>query len=120
MNINNGLPVAAGLTIHVSTDSTNLFEDVVTDSINQLIISGIDIPAGTIGADGYVSSETRQALRLNLDKQQMDIFSRDTLLYLGAKFVLEPTDGMVKFRSTDKIYTSDGLIELEVMVNNED
>jgi hypothetical protein len=103
LNTYNGLPLSANAAVYVSTDSTNLFNEVITDSSAKFIISDIELAAGTIGTDGYVQRPTSDIIQIHLTDQQLQLFTLDTLLYLGTRISIDKTDGLIKFKPSDQI-----------------
>ncbi len=103
LNSYNGLPLSANAAVYVSTDSTNLFNEVITDSSAKFIISDIGLAAGTIGTDGYVQTPTSDIIQIQLTDQQLQLFTLDTLLYLGTRISIDKTDGLIKFKPSDQI-----------------
>lgn len=102
----NGLPLSANAAVYVSTDSTDLFNETITDSSAKFIISDIELAAGIIGADGYVRTPTTDVIQVHLTDQQLELFTLDTLLYIGTKLIIDQTDGLVKFKPSDLIKIS--------------
>jgi hypothetical protein len=103
MDAFNGLPISARAAVYVSTDSADLFDETIADSSVKFIISDIGLQAGTIGADGYVQTPVKDKILVPMTEQQLNLFTLDTLLYIGSKISIDKTDGLVKFKPSDQI-----------------
>jgi hypothetical protein len=92
---------------------------VIADSSAKFIISDIELASGTIGSDGYVQKPTVANIQVHMTDQQLDLFTRDTLLYLGTKILIDKTDGLVKFKPSDLIKISGNFWIKTMMGENE-
>lgn len=109
----NGLPVGTELEVHMSTDSTDLFTD------ENIIISHITVPTAGINENGYVSAPIHFINNnITLDKDQLNIFQNE-ILYTGIKGRIAQTNGVVKFRTSDKIKCN-GYLKVNYQSNQED
>ena len=115
----NGFPVAAIASIYVSNDSTNLFDETVTDPSAKLIISDLEVGAGQLGSDGFVEQPTIDKLMITITEEQRSIFYLNEVIYIGTKATLDQTDGLVKFHPEDEIRIN-GAFRFQYLMNNED
>lgn len=119
LDILNGFPIATRASIYVSNDSTNLFDETITDPSAKLIISDLEVAAGQVGSDGYVEQPTVDQIIIQITEEQRSVFYSNDVFYIGTKATLDQTDGLVKFRPEDQIRLN-GSFRFQYLMNNED
>jgi hypothetical protein len=103
IDVLNGLPIGAQASIYVSADSLTLFDENVPDDSTKLTIGNKQILAGQIGADKFVDEPSTNPIIQELTDDQLRVFYSNDTLYLGTKFILNKTNGLIKFRLKDEI-----------------
>jgi hypothetical protein len=117
MSVSNGLPLGTSVKFFLGTDSTTLFEEVITDSSKKLIIS-IEIDAGVVGANGFVDVPTVQDLTIELTEQQIAVFNNSELYY-ATLVEIHPTGNPVSFRKNDEVRI-ESMLTIEMVMNPKD
>jgi hypothetical protein len=103
IDVLNGLPIGAQASIYVSADSLTLFDETVPDDISKLTIGDKQILAGQVGTDKYVDEPSTNSIIQELTDDQLRVFYSNDTLYFGTKFILNQTNGLIKFRLKDEI-----------------
>jgi len=116
LDIDYGLPISADLILAFGSDTSDFFVSDTSDS-SKLIIDHIKLQAAPIGSNGYVSSPVQDKIYINLDQDQLKIFSKDTLL-MGSKIIFLDRDKRMKFRSTDAL-NIDGALRVKVLMKED-
>jgi hypothetical protein len=118
LDVINGLPVGAQLIIYASTDSTDIFSTVITDSSKKLIIDDISFSSGMDNNDdGFVDVPQTEYINIAITDEQVLLFSNETV-YVASEILLENSDGVVKFRQSDEV-TVEGTIKIRYRMNEE-
>ena len=103
IDVLNGLPIGAQASIYVSADSLTLFDESVPDDSTKLTIGDKQILAGQVGVDKYVDEPSTSPIIQELTDDQLRVFYSNDTLYFGTKFILNQTNGLIKFRLKDEI-----------------
>ena len=114
LNSENGLPVAADVLFSISSDSTLLFADEASSG-GKVITRKIALSAAATDANGLVSSAAADAIKLELTRDQLQLFNSLPLFY-KSKIVIDSSPDKVLLRSRDKITVS-GNIDISFRVN---
>lgn len=101
LSTENGLPVGSEFSFYVSADSTDLFSETISDSMQKFILRNQIIAAKTDNS-GYVSQTVKNQHTMELTKSQIALFEQYPVYY-GFKVSLDPTDNPVRFRSADQL-----------------
>ncbi len=108
----NHLPVGVTAEILFSNDSASVYTNPV------LTLGPIEVPAGSVGAEGYVTASTISEIVLSLDSAQVQILNNDSL-WIGEIITLHSTNGTaVTMRAIDYL-TLTGYIEIEVTFSDD-
>jgi hypothetical protein len=103
ITLNNGLPIGAQLIVYAATDSTQLFDDVIEDSSQKIVIDDIFFDAGEdLSGDGFVDKSFTDAFDIRLTDEQIKIFTNE-VVYTATELYFDDTDGLVKFRQDDEL-----------------
>lgn len=114
----NTLPIAANIKYYISADSLEIYSDEIPDSlISKKIVIDESIAAGNVGASGYVDTEERTTIEINLSEEQLDIFKNDTL-YTRQVIEIPVTNGTVRIRQADGIKI-EGNVNFKVFINKD-
>lgn len=111
-NITSHLPIGAGITVFISSDSATLFSNP------ELRIEALSIPAAPFDLNGIVIADTSSGDQIiSLDSADIQILKTDTL-YIGQEVLLQGSGGQtIKLTSNDFISVQ-GRIEIEYRVGN--
>jgi hypothetical protein len=112
----NTLPIAANIKYYIAADSLEIYSDGISDSSEKIIIDE-SIAAGNVGASGYVDTEERSTIEINLSEEQLDIFKNDTL-YTRQVIEIPVTGGTVRIRQADGIKI-EGNVNFKVFINKD-
>ncbi len=114
----NTLPIAANIKYYIAADSLEIYSDEIPDSlISKKIVIDENIAAGNVGASGYVDTEERTTIEINLSEEQLDIFKNDTL-YTRQVIEIPVTGGTVRIRQADGIKI-EGNVNFKVFINKD-
>ncbi len=103
LDLTNGLPVGAQLTLYAAADSSDLFSTEITDSTKKIVIDDIILdPGADLSGDGFVDREFEDQITIYLSKKQLEVFTNDSI-YVASRLWLDDTDELVKFRQTDEV-----------------
>jgi hypothetical protein len=114
ITLRNGLPVSAEVKLIMAASRPALFTNTIPDSSAKFVISGLVNP-GSVDASGYVNQESSSVISLDLSSEELDIFLQD-IIYVRQLVTINPTQGHVRFRQTDKIAV-DGVIKTSIRMN---
>ncbi len=115
-NTLNGLPLTTRFKIYVAADSTELFNDVITDSSRKVILSA-NIQNAAIGNNGYVQEAVEGRVDFRLSSRQMEVFENETV-YTAVKAEIDPTGQSIRFRPQDEL-RFEGVISFDAVVDPE-
>jgi hypothetical protein len=115
LNSYNGLPLAAELKFIISTDSTDLINQVEVASKNIIFTTTVD--AGVTDINGLVISPATSTDELRLTSEQLKIFQSGPLFY-KARIRVDESEGSVMFRKNDN-FSYDGLLDIQMRVTND-
>jgi hypothetical protein len=103
LDITNGLPVGAQLTLYAAADSTDLFNTEITDSTKKIVIDNIILdPGADLSGDGFVDKVFEDRITIYLSEKQLKVFTNDSI-YVASRLLLDDTDDLVKFRQNDEV-----------------
>ncbi len=97
----NAMPIGTDFVFYMSTDSTNLFTDVITDSSEKIILASQIIAAST-NEEGFVDKKQAGEHVFKLNKKQIAIFEQSPLYY-GVKVSIGATAKAIRFRPSDQL-----------------
>jgi hypothetical protein len=111
IDLENGLPIGAQLFIFLSSDSSNLISPVITDPSQKIVIDDIVFSPGVdTDTDNFVDVPFKTTLNdIVLIDDEIEALARAN--YIASQILLDDTNGLVKFRATDKI-EANGFIRL--------
>lgn len=115
----NTLPIAANIKYYIAADSLEIYSDEIPDSlISKKIVIDESIAAGNVGASsGYVDTEEKSTIEIDLSEEQLDIFKNDTL-YTRQVIEIPVTNGTVRIRQADGIKI-EGNVNFKVFINKD-
>jgi RNase P/RNase MRP subunit p29 len=117
-DLRNTLPIAANIKYYIAADSLEIYSDEIPDSlISKKIVINESIAAGNVGASGYVDTEEKSTIEINLSEEQLDIFKNDTL-YTRQVIEIPVTNGTVRIRQADGIKI-EGNVNFKVFINKD-
>lgn len=114
INSDNRLPVDTELMLYVSTDSVNLFSDIIDDSTQKFILSG-SFEGGNVDDEGFVETGRKEEQTIALTNSQIAVFENNPLYY-GFKVKIPTTDSPVEFSSSNTFYY-DPVLKFNVLMN---
>ncbi len=117
LNYSNGLPFGAEIKMHISTDSTDLYSDVIPDSSQKVILDAIDVEPGQTGTTGFVDTPFNGIQDISMNGNQLNIF-QNVPLFIGLKVKAKDTQGIVRLRTTDKFMVN-GFLVINYLIENE-
>ncbi len=117
MALRNGLPLGTTVKLFLATDSTMLFNDIIEDSTQKIVISN-EVEAGVTGSFGFVQEPTVQDVSVELTNEQISIIRNNKLFY-ATQVEIHPTSGPVSFRKHDEVRI-EPVLNIEVRMNPED
>ncbi|MBD3225261.1 MAG: hypothetical protein GF313_11060 [Caldithrix sp.] len=117
MTFRNGLPVGGHSKIYIAVNRNDLFNDQIQDSSRKIILNA-ELAPGITDGDGYVQTPTESEVQLNLSDRQLDIF-QFTPIFIRQELKINATNGIARFRQTDRIEV-DAMIQVKGRINEED
>jgi len=113
---NNGMPIGSDFKFYLSSDSTNLFTDEITDSSEKVVLASQIIAANT-NSDGFVNTPNPDEHVFKLNRNQIAIFEQSPLFY-GTKVTIGTTEKAIRFRSGDQLQF-DTILNIDVIMDPE-
>lgn len=101
LDISNALPVGAHVVFYLADDTAELYDTDIADSSRKFVVE-IDMDAGQIDDNGYVSAPSENKIRINLTKEKLSIFKQATL-YSREDITIQPTQGTIRVRQNDEL-----------------
>jgi len=117
LSLTNGVPVGAEVLLYLASDSTNLFDNVITDSSAKIIVGGL-VKAGETDGTGYVSNPEVSLIPVSLSVEELQIFNSSPI-YIRQEVVIQPTSRVVRIRQNDKIVIG-AKLNVKYTVNSQD
>lgn len=110
----NGLPLGTHVVFYLADTTSELYNTEIADSSRKFVLE-VDLNAGQIGDNGYVSEPSVTKIHVNLSEQKLAIFKQATL-YSREDITIQPTQGQIRIRQNDELQIG-GKVHVKYMVN---
>jgi len=112
----NSLPLDTDFKFYISTDSTDLYNEEITNASEKIILQS-SIDAGKTDNNGFVEKPSEGSHTIQLTNEQLTLFESPDVFY-GIKFSVGEVAEAVRFRPSDGL-RFDTVLKFDVVMNNE-